>query len=59
MSGINSLLGESEGENVGSFENEGEQFFGKAFKKIGGFIKKAAPILTRHWRHWSIGVGIR
>lgn len=39
VSGIAGLLGESE------YENEGEQFFGKAFKKIGGFIKKAAPIL--------------
>jgi hypothetical protein len=37
---------ESEGEGY-SFENEGEQFFGKAFKKIGGFIKKAAPILKK------------
>lgn len=38
-------LGESELETY--FENEGEQFFGKAFKKIGGFIKKAAPILKK------------
>jgi hypothetical protein len=37
------LQGESEFEGLGEFE--GEQFFGKAFKKIGGFIKKAAPIL--------------
>ena len=43
--GISSLLGESE--NFGALENEGEQFFGKAFKKIGGFIKKAAPILKK------------
>ena len=38
-------LGESEFEGLGEFE--GEQFFGKAFKKIGGFIKKAAPVLKQ------------
>lgn len=36
---------ESEFEGLGEYE--GEQFFGKAFKKIGGFIKKAAPILKK------------
>lgn len=38
-------LGESEFESFG--ESESEQFFGKAFKKIGGFIKKAAPVLKK------------
>ncbi len=38
-------LGEYEYEGFG--ESEGEQFFGKAFKKIGGFLKKAAPILKQ------------
>lgn len=47
VSGIAGLLGESEQESFGAFENEGEQFFGKAFKKIGGFIKKVAPILKQ------------
>jgi hypothetical protein len=47
VSGISSLLGESEYENFGALENEGEQFFKKAFKGISGFIKKAAPILKK------------
>jgi hypothetical protein len=38
-------LGESEYEGMGEFE--GEQFFGSAFKKIAGFVKKAAPILKQ------------
>lgn len=37
------LESEWEGEGEGYFE--GEQFFGSAFKKIAGFVKKAAPML--------------
>ena len=58
---IGSLLGESEAETEfesefeleshehefesNEFETESEQFFGKAFKKIGGLIRRAAPML--------------
>ena len=47
LGGVGSLLGlgESEYESLGEYE--GEQFFGKAFKKIAGFVKKAAPILKQ------------
>lgn len=38
-------LGEYESEWEGEGELEGEQFFGSAFKKIAGFVKKAAPML--------------
>jgi hypothetical protein len=55
--GLGSLLGEGEGEGFleGEFELEGEgflegeyeqeQFFGKAFRSIGRFVKKNAPML--------------
>jgi len=38
-------LGELESEWEGEGEFEGEQFFGKAFSKIAGFVKKSAPML--------------
>ena len=44
------LAGEFEGEGEDEFEGEfesGEQFFGKIFKKVGGFVRRAAPILRR------------
>jgi len=38
-------LGETQGEGFGDFE--GEQFFGSAFRKIAGLVKKAAPMLKK------------
>jgi hypothetical protein len=55
LKGVGSLLGlgDSELEGLGESELgglgelESEQFFGNAFKKIAGFVKKAAPILKK------------
>jgi hypothetical protein len=50
VSGLGSLLGESESEPESELEQElelehGEQFFGRAFRGIGRLVQRAAPIL--------------
>src|SRR6266542_3786495 len=41
------LLGEEEYEEEWEGEEEGEEFFGRIARGIGGFVKKAAPILKK------------